>query len=119
MPPYCKYCHCEGHILANCEKRKAKFSCWTCGANGHMAASCSKDAPQKKSKLKAPTAPRLTFDFSERVPAPGSKRRRETSASPRTPDAVVTETIRTTHPSPRPTRPSSTVPVEDPVPSPP
>ncbi|KAI8366203.1 hypothetical protein BD560DRAFT_447975 [Blakeslea trispora] len=104
MPPYCKYCHAEGHILANCDKRKAKFSCWTCGANGHMAASCPKDAPQKKPKVKAPVVPKLVFDFSERVPPPGSKRRRGATTSPRAQALVVTEDDCASTASPRPTR---------------
>lgn len=81
MPRYCKYCHAEGHTLVDCEKRKTKFSCWTCGASGHMAASCPKDVPQKKPKVQKPVSPPVTFDFSRKTPLPGSKRRRAGSPS--------------------------------------
>ena len=74
MPHYCKYRHAEGHTVADCDKRKAKFSCWTCGGVGHMAASYPKEAPQKKTKSESFVSNTSNFVLTEDSSSPGNKR---------------------------------------------
>ncbi|KAI8387394.1 hypothetical protein BD560DRAFT_382345 [Blakeslea trispora] len=139
MPRYCKYCHAEGHSVADCEKRKTKFTCWTCGVAGHMAASCPKDAPQKKPRAKAPVATSFDFEWPKDNPVLGSKRPRHghpskttvpidtkllsSSKLPSQPSVPVTSPISTASqqklPSPEtvasPTEPLDDVPTQDPA----
>ncbi|KAG1464511.1 hypothetical protein G6F46_002570 [Rhizopus delemar] len=70
MPVYCRYCHEEGHVVANCPKRRIKHTCWTCGAVNHLAAECSRDKPSKKAR-KQPAAifrPSTSVESSEITP---------------------------------------------------
>ncbi|KAG1049318.1 hypothetical protein G6F43_008351 [Rhizopus delemar] len=55
MLVYCRYCHEEGYVVADCPKRRIKHTCWTCGAVGHLAAECSHYKPSKKA-CKQPAA---------------------------------------------------------------
>ncbi|KAG1517152.1 hypothetical protein G6F46_005989 [Rhizopus delemar] len=50
MPDYCRYCHEEDHVIANCPKRKTRHTCWNCGAVGHIATEYSRDKPSKKAR---------------------------------------------------------------------
>ncbi|KAG0975222.1 hypothetical protein G6F29_011689 [Rhizopus arrhizus] len=55
MPHYCRYCHEEGHVVVNCPKRRARYTCWNCGVDGHMAASCTRDKPSKRARKQTET----------------------------------------------------------------
>ncbi|KAG1139314.1 hypothetical protein G6F37_009855 [Rhizopus arrhizus] len=61
MPVYCRYCHEEDHVVANCPKRKARHTCWNCSVVGHIAAECLLDKPSKKAR-KQPEPPKKLFD---------------------------------------------------------
>lgn len=51
MPKYCKYCHENGHAVADCPTRQRRFSCWNCEETGHLAKNCPRrSAPTKKAK---------------------------------------------------------------------
>ncbi|KAG1533187.1 hypothetical protein G6F51_012745 [Rhizopus arrhizus] len=55
MPHYCRYCNEEGHVVVNCPKRRARYTCWNCGVDGHMAASCTRDKPSKRARKQTET----------------------------------------------------------------
>ncbi|KAG1319207.1 hypothetical protein G6F62_011956 [Rhizopus arrhizus] len=48
MPVNCRYCYEEGHVVANCPKRKIRHTCWNCGVVGHITVEYSRDKPSKK-----------------------------------------------------------------------
>ena len=64
MPKYCKYCHENGHAVADCPTRQRRFSCWNCEETGHLAKNCPRrSAPTKKAKgLVIPPKP-FHFEF--------------------------------------------------------
>jgi hypothetical protein len=38
--PYCRYCHNQDHVLADCEKRLSLIICFNCNASGHISRLC-------------------------------------------------------------------------------
>jgi hypothetical protein len=40
MDPYCRYCHSQAHILADCEKRLSSILSYNCNASGHISRLC-------------------------------------------------------------------------------
>jgi hypothetical protein len=40
MDPYCRYCHNQDHVLANCEKRLSSIICYNCNGSGHISRLC-------------------------------------------------------------------------------
>lgn len=48
MPEYCKYCHSDGHIRANCPVARPLRLCYSCNKPGHVAASCKKNHATSK-----------------------------------------------------------------------
>ncbi|KAG1135710.1 hypothetical protein G6F37_013537 [Rhizopus arrhizus] len=47
MSQYCRYCYEGFHVVVNCSKRRARYTCWNYGVYGHMATSCIRDKPSK------------------------------------------------------------------------
>lgn len=62
MPKYCKYCHEEGHSVADCPTRQKKFSCWNCNETGHLSKSCPRRTSPAK-KPKGSVSPPKPFTF--------------------------------------------------------
>lgn len=40
MPPWCRYCHQEGHVVSDCPQSRRRQICWNCSELGHKAAMC-------------------------------------------------------------------------------
>ncbi|KAG1130682.1 hypothetical protein G6F37_012908 [Rhizopus arrhizus] len=47
MFQYCRYCYEGFHVVVNCSKRRACYTCWNCGVYCHMATPCIHDKPSK------------------------------------------------------------------------
>ncbi|CAO3592287.1 unnamed protein product [Absidia cylindrospora] len=50
MPPWCRYCHAEGHVVADCSLSRKNQVCWNCGKDGHRAALCPRQNYGKKAR---------------------------------------------------------------------
>ncbi|KAI8377124.1 hypothetical protein EDC96DRAFT_604824 [Choanephora cucurbitarum] len=89
MPRYCKYCHAEGHTVADCDKKKDGFSCWACGGVKNMVGSCPKDVPQKKARAKANKSSPISLEFLKKASVSGLKRRRAGSSQPQSDKPIM------------------------------
>jgi hypothetical protein len=55
MPPWCRYCHQEGHIVSECPHSNRRQQCWNCSELGHKAAMCPRGNYGKRLRKTAET----------------------------------------------------------------
>lgn len=73
MPTWCRYCHQEGHAIAECEQAKAGIVCFYCHQRGHRARECpdkqKSQNPSKRPRTVDPTPPSEELLKSKHAPA--------------------------------------------------